>query len=112
MASKVVRHVLPPSVGLSITALASWCAGDNWIADLPVDEAVPMIFRMGVDDQRIKSFLVEGNDFPEPLCRASYGIALDEPVAMKFADKRRLYVFAEHAWTEKDVALLDERLRQ
>jgi len=107
-----LRQKLPANVSLSMTALASFCLGDRWMGDLPVDEAVPMIFRMGVDDQRIKSFLVEGNDFPEPLCRASYGIALDEPVAMKFADKRRLYVFAEHAWTEKDVALLDERLRQ
>src|SRR6185503_6141133 len=38
-----VRRELSPSVGLSMTALASWCAGDNWIADLPVDEAVPML---------------------------------------------------------------------
>src|SRR6185295_19662078 len=41
-----LRRKLPPSTALSITALASWCKGDNWLEDLPVDEAVPMLFRM------------------------------------------------------------------
>ena len=107
-----LRQKLPANVSLSMTALASFCIGDRWLDDLPVDEAVPMIFRMGADDKRIKSFLVEGNDFPEPLCQASYGIALDEPVPMKFAETRRLYVFDDHAWSEKDVARLDERFRK
>src|SRR2546423_774378 len=35
-----VRHHLPDRVGLSITALASWCADDDWLSDLPIDEAV------------------------------------------------------------------------
>jgi len=107
-----LRQKLPANVSLSMTALASFCIGDRWLDDLPVDEAVPMIFRMGADDKRIKSFLIDGNDFPEPLCQTSYGIALDEPIAMRLAEKRRLYVFDERAWTEKDVALLDERLRK
>ena len=107
-----LRQRLPANVPLSMTALASFCIGDRWLDDLPVDEAVPMIFRMGADDKRIKSFLVGGNDFPEPLCQTSYGIALDEPVAMKFAETRRLYVFDDRAWSETDVALLEERLRK
>ena len=44
-----LRMRLPESIPLSITALASFCIGDGWIKDLPVDEAVPMIFRMGED---------------------------------------------------------------
>jgi hypothetical protein len=107
-----LRQKLPNHVSLSMTALASFCVGDRWLQDLPVDEAVPMIFRMGADDQRIKSYLVNGNDFREPLCQTSYGIALDEPLEMKFAETRRLYVFDDQAWTEKDVALLEERLRR
>src|SRR6185436_16086459 len=90
-----LRAKLPANVSLSMTALASFCIGDRWLDDLPVDEAVPMIFRMGADDKRIKSFLIDGNDFPEPLCQTSYGIALDEPIAMRLAEKRRLYVFDE-----------------
>src|SRR5215510_8942633 len=88
-----LRARLPDSVPLSMTALASFCLGDRWLNDLPVDEAVPMIFRMGADDKSIKTLLSAGNDFGEPLCRRSYGIALDEPSEMKFEKSRRIYVF-------------------
>lgn len=104
-----LRTKLPDTVPLSMTALASFCVGDRWLSDLPVDEAVPMIFRMGTDDKPIKNLLSAGNDFGEPLCRRSYGIALDEPLDMKFEKSRRLYVFDNHAWTETDVASLPER---
>lgn len=101
-----LRAQLPDRVPLSMTALASFCVGDRWLQDLPVDEAVPMIFRMGADDDAIKSFLAGGNDFREPLCRKSYGIAVDEPVDTKFDRSRRQYVFNVRAWTEKDVLTL------
>ena len=42
-----LRRRLPDKVSLSITALASWCTYDDWLSDLPVDEAVPMLFRDG-----------------------------------------------------------------
>ncbi len=34
-----VRGKLPVEMPLSITALASWCDGDSWLSDLPIDEA-------------------------------------------------------------------------
>jgi hypothetical protein len=92
-----------------MTALASFCVGDAWIEDLPVDEAVPMIFRMGADDRSIKAFLAQGNDFNEPLCRQSYGIAVDEPVETKFDRSRRQYIFNVRAWTQQDVLALQQR---
>ena len=46
-----VRRELPRGMPLSITALASWCMQDNWLDDLPIDEAVPMLFRMGPAEQ-------------------------------------------------------------
>jgi len=104
-----LRNSLPDKVPLSMTALASFCVGDLWIEDLPVDEAVPMIFRMGADDRSIKSFLADGNDFNEPLCRQSYGIAVDEPVQTKFDDSRRQYVFNVRSWTQQDVLNLQSR---
>ena len=64
-----VREELSPSAGLSITALASWCAGDNWIADLPVDEAVPMLFRMGVERPQFQRRLESGQPFDASICR-------------------------------------------
>lgn len=102
-----LRQQLPQNVALSMTALASFCVGDRWLSDLPVDEAVPMIFRMGTDDQPIKRRLAEGRDFGEPLCQRSYGVSLDEPVRLSFATSRRRYVFNSHSWTEADVAQLE-----
>ncbi|HJY27245.1 MAG TPA: hypothetical protein VJ306_04360 [Pyrinomonadaceae bacterium] len=96
-----LREKLPNNIPLSMTALASFCVGDRWLDDLPVDEAVPMIFRMGRDETVIKSFLKNGNDFREPLCRRSYGISVDEPIAMNF--ERRQYIFNVRAWTPNDV---------
>jgi hypothetical protein len=107
-----LRRQLPDDVPLSMTALASFCLGDRWLADLPVDEAVPMIFRMGTDDKPIRNLLSSGNDFKEPLCRKSYGIAIDDPVQMKIAEGRRVYVFNSHAWTRNDLASLPAEVRQ
>ena len=103
-----LRRSLPDNIPLSMTALASFCIGDRWLTDLPVDEAVPMIFRMGADDKAIKSLLAGGEDFREPICRRSYGIAIDEPLNMKFDNSRRVYIFNAHAWTEKDVLSFQE----
>jgi hypothetical protein len=109
---KNLRAQLPDDVPLSMTALASFCIGDRWLEDLPVDEAVPMIFRMGADDRSIKTALSTGADFGEPLCRRSYGIALDEQLDMKFDKSRRLYVFSNHAWTPDDITALGQRIQQ
>lgn len=105
-----LRQKLPDNIPLSMTALASFCIGDRWLSDLPVDEAVPMIFRMGADDHAIKSSLASGNDFREPVCRRSYGVALDEPLDMKFDRARRVYFFNMRPWTENDLAEI-HRLR-
>jgi hypothetical protein len=101
-----LRRTLPDELPLSMTALASFCVGDRWLSDLPVDEAVPMIFRMGTDDRPIRNLLGGGSDFQEPLCRRSYGLALDEPVRMKFDDSRRFYVFNVRQWTGQDLTSL------
>jgi hypothetical protein len=98
-----LRQRLPDNIPLSMTALASFCVGDRWLQDLPVDEAIPMIYRMGKDDQSIKLFLESGKDFKEPICRRSYGVAVDEPLAMNFDRSRRQYIFNVRAWTEQDV---------
>jgi hypothetical protein len=97
-----LRGQLPDNVPLTMTALASFCIGDRWIKDLPVDEAVPMIFRMGTDNTAIRTLLASGKDFRVPLCQRSYGIAVDEPVEMNFDPSRRLYVFNVRPWTERD----------
>lgn len=107
-----LRAKLPDNVPLSITALASFCVGDRWISELPIDEAVPMIFRMGADDRAIKNLLASGEDFHEPLCQRSYGIAIDEPLDLQFKSGRRVYVFNRRAWNASDVTLFVERFGQ
>jgi hypothetical protein len=87
-----------PRRRLEITALASWCLGDPWLDGLPVDDAVPMLFRMGVDDAAVRRHLAAGGDFASPLCRSSLGLSSDEPWP-RLPAGRRLYVFHPAPWT-------------
>ncbi len=105
-----LRSRLPRAIRLSITALASWCIGDMWIKNLPVDEAVPMLFRMGREDVAIRHYLKAGNDFRLDLCRTSHGISTDEPWPA-LPSGRRVYVFHDRSWTNKETRLVIKRLR-
>jgi hypothetical protein len=97
-----VRRILPPGMPLSITALASWCAADDWISALPVDEAVPMFFRMGRD---LRSSNGPGWSYPvhEPLCKTSVGVSTDEPWPVLQPDQR-VYVFHPGPWNPTALA--------
>lgn len=95
---KELKASLPENTPLTMTSLASWCVGDAWFNDFAVDEAVPMAFQMGADDERIRSFLSNGNDWREPLCKGAYGISIDEPLKISFAPNRRFYYFNPKPW--------------
>ena len=97
-----VRQRLPVETALSMTALASWCKGDNWLDDLPVDEAVPMLFRLGVQKHQIREQLVSGEQFTSKKCQTSVGLSIDEPIPGLEVDKRR-YFFNPRSWTESSV---------
>lgn len=100
-----LRLQLPENYPLSITALASWCVSDNWIKDLPIDEAIPMAFVMGADDKNVRSFLASGKDWQESLCQKSYGISLQEPLNVKFKENRKFYIFNTNpqGWKASDL---------
>ena len=106
-----LRGRLPEAIGLSITALASWCLGDPWIDGLPVDEAVPMLFQMGRDSGAVRSRLRSGGPFGPPLCRESLGISTDEPAPV-VPGVRRIYVFHRVPWTEAAVGGVTRLARQ
>jgi hypothetical protein len=98
---KELRSQMPPGLPLSITALASWCSYDDWIAALPVDEAVPMLFRMEPDRRRAPP------DSPwfqirESLCQGSLGLSTHESWPPEASEPRnppkRIYIFADHGW--------------
>jgi len=93
-----LRSGLPDGTPLTITALASWCVGDRWLQDMDIDEAVPMAFVMGADAERIRSFLRAGNDWTEPLCRASYGLSVDEAPLAGLKPGRRVFYFSDDPW--------------
>lgn len=99
-----VRAALPAGRTLSITALASWCLGDNWIGGLPIDDAVPMLFRMSVDGAPIRAQLARGADFSDPLCRNSIGLSTDEALLPSLpGGHRRLFLFSPSAWKAEQV---------
>ena len=102
-----LKKQLPENTPLTMTALASWCVGDAWFSDFPIDEAVPMAFEMGADDKAIRKFLIHENDWSEPLCRGSYGIAVDEPLNVNFKPNRRFFYFKSKAWEKSDLKKLD-----
>lgn len=104
-----VRQQLPPAMPLSITALASWCEGDNWLSDLPIDEAVPMLFRLGVDSRHFASRLESGKKFPAAICQHSAGVSTDEPIARP--EVERLYVFNPKSWSQAAVNSMENYKR-
>ena len=95
-----VRAALPPPTPLSITALASWCLGETWLAAAPVDEVTPMLFRMGAGGEAIRARLAAGGDL-EPPCRTALAVSLDTPIPRAPAG-RRVYLFDPRSWTEAD----------
>lgn len=102
-----LRDRLPQSTLLSITALASWCKGDNWLDDLPIDEAVPMLFRMGVEQNQFLSQLAAGGTFSARPCQSSLGISTDEPLA-ELPQVLRVYVFNPQSWSPSQVKQIME----
>ncbi|HEV8718139.1 MAG TPA: DUF3142 domain-containing protein [Candidatus Binatia bacterium] len=95
-----LRSRLPDTMGLSITALASWCLYDDWLSGLPIDEAVPMLYRMGIDRKQVLFHLEAGKEFRPSLCRQSVGISTDEPRS-RLPAGRRVYVFHPRPWSEE-----------
>jgi len=103
-----VRAALPPAMPLSMTALASWCLDDDWLDELPVDEAVPMLFRMGSAANAVRRDWSSRTIAPK--CRGARGVALDEPMAWR-GDVARTYVFNAGAWSGAAVKAAVEEAR-
>ena len=105
-----VRAAVPPGTPLSMTALASWCLDDYWLDDLPVDEVVPMLFRMGpTEDMHRSEFETRA---AAPACRGAVGLSLDEPAGLFARRGKRLYMFNPGPWTPASVRAAAEEVRR
>jgi hypothetical protein len=111
-----VRARLRKEQSLSITALASWCLGDAWLAQLPpgtIDEAVPMLFRMGGETGEVARILRRGEEFTAAACRSSAGLSTDEAFSRVLLSgklkkklpgqpEKRIYLFHPRPWTKTE----------
>lgn len=105
-----VRRALPRATVLSMTALASWC-GEDWLGRAPVDEVVPMLFRMGRRGETVRTMLAEGGDLRHDRCRGALGVAIGTPVPRAPAG-RRVYLFDPRSWTPRDFAAAEREVRR
>jgi hypothetical protein len=102
-----LRAALPAPTRLSMTALASWCLDDGWLDGLPVDEVVPMVFRMGADAAQVRAELAKRGDFDGRRCRESVGFVVDEP-QLSLPPGRRTYWFNPRSWSAQDLQRIRE----
>lgn len=105
-----LRRRLGSGFFLSMTALVSWCGSPSWLADLPVDETIPMLFRMGDEGPATRYRLFNGGDFPALQCRTSLGLSIDEPRPLAGKIRRRYYFCSRH-WTPTDIERILEENR-
>lgn len=120
------RKHIPANAPLSITALASWCIGDRWLDHLPpgtIDEAVPMLFRMGPGSAEIVNFVRSSKEFPVAVCKNSLGISTDEAFSRSIFSgelrvnrdskaPKRIYLFAPQRWDPVGTAALLQEIGQ
>jgi hypothetical protein len=110
----LLRPQIPRTLPLSITALVTWCGPHSWLHSLPIDEAVPMEFRMGGPRAiAFASTTRRGYPIPyaitEPLCRTSLGLSTDEPWPASLATlnpSTRVYLFAPRPWRPAELAAI------
>jgi hypothetical protein len=104
-----VRAGLPRGMPLSMTAIASWCETETWLNRAPVDEIVPMLFRMGSGGVGLRAKLAAGGDFALPACRSAYAVSTDERLVRAPAG-RRIYLFSPRSWTAQSFETLRRRI--
>jgi hypothetical protein len=100
-----IRAALPASVKLSVTALGHWCTQGAWLDRLPVDEVVPMLYRMGPQSSRWRERWLHDDPALAARCRGpALGFATnDPPPAALLARTLRPYWFDESAWSNPSV---------
>lgn len=96
-----VRAALPAPVRLSVTALAHWCTQGDWLDRLPVDEVVPMLYRLGRHADVWRQRFASADPALAGRCRGpALGFATNDPPPLALlARTERPYWFDESAWS-------------
>jgi hypothetical protein len=96
-----IREALPANVRLSVTALAHWCVQGDWLDRLPVDEVVPMLYRLGPQAASWRQRFERADAQLARRCRGpALGFATNDlPPARLLARITRPYWFDEAAWS-------------
>jgi hypothetical protein len=109
-----VKNKLPKEMKLSLTALVSWCTnGESWFKDLPIDEAVPMFFRLGKDENVYWQKIEKGELKLNQICQKSIGIATDEPLPNKtYLQNKPIYIFNSDYWSTANWDIMKSTLQK
>ena len=96
----LLRSLRPAFPRVTIAAPAAWCTSDPWVNDLPVDEVIPMLFRMGAQGGSVLDSLSGAGDFSADLCKGHYGFSMDERLSFR-PPASRIYAFNPRPWDDK-----------
>lgn len=109
-----IREQIPKDIKLSITALVSWCTDNNpWFSGLPIDETVPMFFRLGRDENLYWRKIKDGSLKLNSACQKSVGIATDEPMPNKvYLENKPIYIFNNLYWSSANWAIIKSKILQ
>lgn len=96
-----IRAALPADVRLSVTALVHWCTQGDWLDQLPVDEVVPMLYRLGSHASDWRRRFAQDDAGLARRCRGpALGFATnDPPPSALLVRTTRAYWFDEAAWS-------------
>lgn len=105
-----VRNNLP-KVKITITALASWCGDNSWLNNLPIENAVPMLYRLG-NDISVRRVLDDGRITSYTKCNRSVALSIDELdfEFKQYLNCRNIYLFNPESWTKESFTQLKNKL--
>jgi hypothetical protein len=104
-----VRASLPREKTLSMTALASWCLGDQWLTDVPVDEVVPMLFSMGAGKREAFDYIASSRRHDLSYFQKCVGLSINDRESLGLLAKQttinesRVYFFSGKPWSPASV---------
>lgn len=101
-----------PKIKITITALASWCGKNSWLEKMLIDDAVPMLYRMG-NSPSIKNLLNDGGITSYAKCGHSVALSTDE-LNFKFKqylNRHNIYLFNPDSWTEENYMKVKDKLK-